>query len=213
MDPIRRSITLLGTLPVIRLDHPERDALPLADALLEGGLPLIEITFRAEGAEKAIAQIRKHRPEMLVGAGTVLTPGQVKAAYDAGAHFMVSPGLNRRVVETCLTLGTAVFPGCMTPTEIETAIELGLEAVKFFPAEQAGGIAMIKALSAPYRTIGFVPTGGVTLENLADYLRCPSVIACGGSYMATPKMIEEHNWRAITEMCRRTVDIVKQVKG
>ena len=213
MGPIHRSISIFGALPVIRLDRPERDALPLADALLDGGLPLAEITFRAAGADKAIALIRKHRPEMLVGAGTVLTPAQAKAAYDAGAHFVVSPGLNRRVVETCLALGLTVFPGCMTPTEIEAALELGLTAVKFFPAEQAGGISMIKALSAPYQMISFVPTGGITLDNLADYLRVPSVMACGGSYMVTPKMIDGQDWNSISELCARTVGIVKQVKG
>ncbi|NCC77219.1 MAG: bifunctional 4-hydroxy-2-oxoglutarate aldolase/2-dehydro-3-deoxy-phosphogluconate aldolase, partial [Clostridia bacterium] len=168
MDPITQKVASIGILPVIKLDRPDTDAAPLAQALVAGGVPAAEITFRAEGADRAIRIMREQFPDMLVGAGTVLTIEQVEKAHAAGAQFIVSPGLNPKTVAACQELGLPIFPGCITPTEIEEALGLGLSTVKFFPAEQAGGLARIKAMSAPFNMIKFMPTGGINLQNLAS---------------------------------------------
>ncbi len=202
----------IGFLPVIKLAHPERDAVLLASALIEGGIPAAEVTFRAAGAELAILLMREAFPDMLVGAGTVLTMEQAKAAVTAGAMFIVSPGLDEDIVRYAQSEGIAVFPGAVTPTEIQTAMKLGLSVVKFFPAEQYGGLKTIKALSAPFSHIRFVPTGGVNLTNLGQYAQLPCILACGGSYMISDELLETENWTEITRLSRetrRTIDLAR----
>lgn len=173
----------LRVLPVIVIDDPA-DAVPLATALAAGGLPAAEITFRTAGAAEAIRRIAGERPEMLVGAGTVLTPEQAKAARDAGAAFVVAPGFGPRVVDWCLEHGMPVFPGVCTPTEVEAALAQGLRTLKFFPAEPMGGVKFLKAIAAPYHMVEWMPTGGIGERNLGDYLAFARVVACGGSWMA-----------------------------
>ena len=175
-------IRMAGIIPVVRIDSVER-AVPLADALMRGGICVIEITFRTACAVEAIRCIRRECPEMLVGAGTVLSVAQADEAMDAGAAFLVSPGLNPDVVRHSLGRGVPILPGCLTPTEIEQAMALGIDVVKFFPVEQFGGLATIRALAAPYAGIRFMPTGGVTSDNLGAYLAFDRVLACGGSFM------------------------------
>jgi 2-dehydro-3-deoxyphosphogluconate aldolase / (4S)-4-hydroxy-2-oxoglutarate aldolase len=190
-------------LPVVVLDNAA-DAEPLAAALLAGGLHCAEVTFRTAAAADAIATMAK-RTDMLVGAGTVLTAAQVDAAVDAGAQFVVSPGLGPSVVRRCAERGVPVFPGVATATEIQQALELGLDTLKFFPAGQLGGPAMLKALSAPFRSVRFVPTGGVSAANLAEYLALPSVLAVGGTWMVAPELVAAGNFDEVT---RRTAEAV-----
>ena len=197
-------IKSLGIVPVVKIDDVEK-AVPLAKALCNGGLPCAEITFRTAQAEESIKRISKSMPDMLVGAGTVLTPEQVDKAQAAGAKFIVSPGLNPTVVEYCKNKGIPIFPGCASPSDIEKALELGLSCVKFFPAEQAGGIAAIKAMSAPYGNISFLPTGGINAKNLNDYLSFDKVIACGGSWMVDPAFINAGDFTAIEELTRTAI--------
>jgi 2-dehydro-3-deoxyphosphogluconate aldolase/(4S)-4-hydroxy-2-oxoglutarate aldolase len=198
------TIKSLGIVPVIKIDD-EKKAVPLAKALCDGGLPCAEITFRTEQAEQAIRLIADALPDMLVGAGTVLTPEQANKAKAAGAKFIVSPGLNPNVVEHCKNIGIPIFPGCANPSDIEKALELGLSCVKFFPAEQSGGIAAIKAMAAPYGDISFLPTGGVNAKNLNDYLAFDRVVACGGSWMADPALINAGDFSKIEELTREAV--------
>lgn len=202
----------LGVIPVVVLNRPE-DAKPLGQALLDGGLPCAEVTFRTDAAAEAIASLRETYPEMLVGAGTVLSTEQVDQALAAGAQFMVAPGLNETVVAYCLEKGVPIVPGCMDTYAIERAMALGLDTLKFFPAEAAGGTAMIKALSGPYRHLKFIPTGGIKEGNLADYLALPQVLACGGSWMVPGKWIDGGDFDAIREKAREAVEIVRQVRG
>ncbi len=213
MEEIIRRISEIGVVPVIKLNHPERDAIPLARALRAGGVPVAEVTFRAAGAEIAIRAMREEFPDMIVGAGTVLTTDQVKAAVDAGAQFIVSPGFNPKTVECCQSLDVPILPGCTTPTEIEAALGYGLEVVKFFPAEQSGGLAKIKAMSAPFSMVKFMPTGGISLKNLGEYLANKAIAGCGGSYMVTVELIDNGRWDEITELCRKSVEIVKEARG
>ena len=197
-------IKLLGIVPVVKIDDEEK-AVPLAEALCRGGLPCAEITFRTDKAEESIRRIADAIPDMLVGAGTVLTPAQVDKAQAAGAKFIVSPGLNPTVAEHCKNKGIPVFPGCSSPSDIEKALELGLSCVKFFPAEQSGGIAAIKAMAAPYGNITFLPTGGINAKNLNDYLSFDHVIACGGSWMVDTALIAAGDFAAIEELTRTAV--------
>ncbi|UWP80337.1 bifunctional 4-hydroxy-2-oxoglutarate aldolase/2-dehydro-3-deoxy-phosphogluconate aldolase [Dactylosporangium fulvum] len=183
-------------LPVVVLDNA-RDADPLADALAQGGLHSIEVTFRTDAAADAM-RVMSERPELLVGAGTVLTPAQVDQAVEAGARFIVSPGFGPAVVRHCQQLGVPVFPGAATATEIQMALDAGLDTVKFFPAEQLGGIGMIKSLAAPFRSLRFIPTGGVNTHNLADYLSHPAVLAVGGTWMVAPDLIAAGRWDEVT---------------
>ena len=213
MDLISTKIMDAGVVPVVKLNRPDVDAIPLAQALCQGRLPVAEITFRAAGAERAITGIRQFVPELIVGAGTVLTERQVDEAADAGAQFIVSPGFSGKIVERALKLGLPVFPGCISPTEYQMALEYNFEIVKFFPAEQSGGVSRIKALSAPFSMLKVMPTGGISLKNLAEYLSCPAVCACGGSYMVRPDLIEGGRWEEITELCKNTVRIVRTVRG
>ena len=196
----------LGIVPVIKIDDVA-DAIPLAQALIDGGLPCAEITFRTDAAEESIRQVAAKFPEMLVGAGTVLTTEQADRAIAAGAKFIVSPGFNPKVVKHCQSKNVPIFPGCITPTEIEMAIEHGLETVKFFPAEQAGGLAMIKALAAPYTKMTFIPTGGIDTSNLKKYLEFGKIVACGGSFMIKSDLAE------VTRLSKEAVALVKEVRG
>ena len=180
MNDILKKVGLFGIVPVVKIENAD-DAEPLAKALIAGGLPLAEITFRTDAAAEAIARMAKAYPDMLIGAGTVLTPEQADSAVRAGAKFIVSPGFNPRVVKHCITKGYPVVPGCSTCGEMEQAMELGLDVVKFFPAEASGGLAVLKAVSAPYSKLKFMPTGGIDAANILTYLKFPKIVACGGS--------------------------------
>lgn len=200
LDLLRR----LRILPVIVIDDA-RSAVPLARALAEGGLPAAEVTFRTAGAAEAIRRIAAEVPEVALGAGTVLTPARVDEARDAGARFIVAPGLNDRVVHRARELGLPVFPGVCTPTEIEHALELGLTALKFFPAEPMGGLRFLKAVCAPYGDVRFMPTGGVTPANVGEYLKFEKVICCGGSWMAPQDRIAAGDFAWIRDETARAV--------
>lgn len=207
MNEILSKIRLMGIVPVIKLDDA-KDAVPLAKALCDGGLPCAEVTFRTAAAEESIRLMREAFPEMLIGAGTVLTTEQVDLAVKAGASFIVSPGLNPKVVRYCVERNIPVTPGCATPSDIEAAIELGLDVVKFFPAEAAGGLAMIKAMAAPYVNIKFMPTGGINAGNLTSYLDFPKILACGGSWMVKDELIKAGDFDKITQLTREAVTMM-----
>src|SRR6185437_1697528 len=193
-------------IPLVSIDDAE-DAAPLGDALLAGGLPIIEITFRTSAAESAIRSLAA-RGDLVVGAGTVLNVKMAQRARDAGAAFAVSPGLNPKVVEWCKENRLPLIAGAVTPTEIETALELGIRIVKFFPSEPMGGIKTLQLLRGPYPMIGFIPTGGVGPDNLQSYLRTSNVFACGGSWMAPREMVKAREFDKITELVRSAVDLV-----
>lgn len=212
MNEILKQIGLTGIVPVVVLNNAA-DAMPLAESLIKGGLPCAEVTFRTDAAEESIRTIAKNFPDMLVGAGTVLSVEQVKRAVGAGAKFIVSPGLNPKVVEYCIKKGYPVTPGIMTPTELEMALGLGLDVVKFFPAENAGGLKMIKAMSAPYTMMKFMPTGGINSTNVRDYLACDKILACGGSWMVKGDLINSGNFAEIENLTREAAAIVKEVRG
>lgn len=213
MSEINKIISDIGVVPVIKLNNPERDAAPLAKALCAGGVPVAEVTFRAAGADKAIKLMVDTCPDMLVGAGTVLTTAQVDAAAAAGAKFIVTPGFDPEIVAYCKEKGMPIYPGCTTPTDYHAANKFGLEVVKFFPAEQSGGLAKIKAMSAPFPMFKVMPTGGISLKNLKEYISCPVICACGGSYMVTAELIDGQKWDEITELCRESVKIVKEARA
>lgn len=206
---IYEKIEQLKVVPVVVLDD-KKDAEPLAKALCDGGLPVAEVTFRTAAARDSIEIMTKSFPEMIVGAGTVLNVEQAKSAIEAGAKFIVSPGFDDAVVDYCLDNEIPVFPGCITPTEIIRAINKGLSIVKFFPAEQFGGISTIKALSAPFTNIKFMPTGGISLSNVKDYLAVKSVIACGGSFMVKKDMVAAGDFEGIKDITRKTVELVNE---
>ena len=213
MNEIEKKVQSIGVVPVIKLNNPDHDAVPLAKALIDGGVPVAEVTFRAAGAAKAIKAMHDAYPEMLVGAGTVLTTDQVDEAMAAGAQFIVTPGMDPEIVAYCKKVGVQIFPGCTTPTDYHTAYKFGLEVLKFFPAEQSGGIAKIKAMSAPFPMFKVMPTGGISLKNLADYAKNPVIAACGGSYMVTADLIEGGKWDEITDLCKKSVEIVKEARN
>lgn len=204
MHDIIKQIGKIGIVPVIKIEDVEK-AVPLAKALCDGGLPVAEVTFRTAEAEEAISRITKALPNMLVGAGTVLTTEQVDRAMKAGAKFIVSPGFNRKIVEYCAQKGIPITPGCSTPSDIEQAIECGLDVVKFFPAEPAGGVPMIKALCGPYVNMRFMPTGGINAKNINDYLSFKKIHACGGSWMVKEDLIAAGDFAAITALTREAV--------
>ncbi|MDL2324886.1 bifunctional 4-hydroxy-2-oxoglutarate aldolase/2-dehydro-3-deoxy-phosphogluconate aldolase [Ruminococcaceae bacterium OttesenSCG-928-A16] len=207
MDKVVEQLSAIGIVPVIRIDDV-KNALPLANALCDGGLPCAEVTFRTAEAEEAIRIIAKERPEMLVGAGTVLTTDQVDRAVNAGAKFIVSPGLNPKIVKYCQQKGIPITPGTANASDIEVAIELGLDVVKFFPAEVNGGLNAIKALAAPYVNMKFMPTGGINAKNLNEYLAFPKIVACGGSWMVDPAMINAGDFAGITRLAREAVQLM-----
>ena len=205
MNRILEKIQKIGIVPVVVLDDP-KDAAPLAEALCKGGLPCAEVTFRTAAAEESIRIMTERFPDMLVGAGTVLTIEQADRARAAGARFIVSPGLNPAVVRHCMEIGIPVIPGTATPSDVEAAMGLGLDVVKFFPAEQAGGIAMIKAMSAPYTQMKFMPTGGVNAQNLNTYLASDKVLACGGSWMVKKELIASGQFDKIRQLTKEAVE-------
>lgn len=195
-----------AVVPVVVLDDAE-DAAPLAEALVKGGLPCAEVTFRTEAAEESIRIMSEKYPEMLVGAGTVLTTEQVDRAVAAGAKFIVSPGFDPEIVDYCLEKKIPVFPGCISPSEVVQAVKRGLKVVKFFPAEQAGGLAMLKAMAAPYTMLKFMPTGGINTKNLKEYLGFSKILCCGGSWMVKGDMIKNKEFDKITEMTKEAVEL------
>ena len=207
METMVERISEIGIIPVIKIKDAA-GAVPLAPALARGGLPAAEITFRTACAAEAIQRITSELPDMLVGAGTVLTVEQAKRAKEAGASFIVSPGLNPEVVSWCIEAGVPVIPGVCTPSDIEKALSLGLYTVKFFPAEASGGVAMLKAMSAPYGDVRFMPTGGVNEKNLLEYLSFPKVVACGGSFMVNEKLIDSGDYAAITALTEKAVSLM-----
>ncbi len=213
MNELQRRISDIGVVPVIKLTDPIRDAAPLSDALCAGGVGVAEITFRAAGADEAMKIMLARHPDMLVGAGTVLTTEMVDKTIVAGGKFVVTPGLDIEIVKYCREKGITCFPGCTTPTDYHAAYKLGLEVLKFFPAEQSGGLAKIKAMAAPFPMFKVMPTGGVNLKNLAEYAASPIIAACGGSYMCPDKLIQAGAWDEITELCRRSVEIVKEARA
>ncbi len=213
MNNINKRVSDIGVVPVIKLNNPAKDAAPLAKALCAGGVPVAEVTFRAAGADEAIRIMKETCPDMLVGAGTVLTTEQVDKALAAGAEFIVSPGFDPELVAYCQSKNLPIYPGCTTPTDYHAALKFGLEVVKFFPAEQSGGLAKIKAMSAPFPMFKVMPTGGISLGNLKEYLSCPVICACGGSYMVTADLIDNGKWDEITELCKKSVEIVKESRG
>ena len=212
MRTIEEKFNEFGIVPVVVLDQA-KDALPLAKALKEGGLPCAEITFRTEAAEESICRICREYPNMLVGAGTVLTIEQARHAVDAGAKFIVSPGFDDEIVDYCLEKKIPVFPGCITPSEVAKAVKRGLKVIKFFPAEQAGGIQMIKAMSAPYPMVRFMPTGGISTENLKEYLSFEKIICCGGSWMVKGDLIKRGEFEEITRLTKQAVELAASIRS
>ena len=212
MKTIAEQFYEYGVVPVVVLEEA-KDALPLAKALVEGGLPCAEVTFRTDAAEESIRLMSEKYPEMLVGAGTVLTTKQVDRAAAAGAKFIVSPGFDPEIVDYCLEKKIPVFPGCITPSEVAQAVKRGLEVVKFFPAEQAGGVAMIKAMAAPYTMVKFMPTGGISAKNLKDYLSFGKILCCGGSWMVKGDMIRNGEFDKIRELTKEAVELAASIRG
>ena len=212
MNTILKEMSNIGIIPVVALDKVE-DAQPLAKALIEGGIPCAEVTFRTAAAEESIRIMATEHPEMLIGAGTVLTIDQVDRAVAAGAKFIVSPGFDPEIVDYCLSKDILVLPGCITPSEVAQAVKRGLEVVKFFPAEQFGGVNTIKALAAPYVNVKFMPTGGISAKNLRDYLGFKKIVACGGSWMVKGDLVEAGEFDKIKEMTAEAVALVKEIRG
>ena len=204
MNAVLEKLSKIGIVPVVKIDRAE-DAVPLAKALCAGGLPCAEVTFRTGAAAAAIKAMTENFPDMCVGAGTVLNAAQVDAAVAAGAQFIVSPGLNPRTVKYCQEKEIPITPGTSSPSDIEQAIELGLDVVKFFPAEQSGGLAKIKAMAAPYVNMKFMPTGGINAKNLTTYLDFNKIIACGGSWMVPGDLINAGEWDKIEQLTREAV--------
>lgn len=212
MNTVLEKFEKIGIVPVVVLEDAKA-AEPLARALCNGGLPCAEVTFRTAAAEEAIRIISEKYPEMLVGAGTVLTIEQVDCAVAAGARFIVSPGLNPKVVQYCIDKNIPVTPGTQTPSEMEQAIEMGLDVVKFFPAEPAGGLKMIKAVAAPYTGLKFMPTGGINLGNVEEYLKYDRILACGGSWMVKGDLIAAGKFDEIENMTRAAAELVKKIRN
>ena len=212
MNEILKELEKNIIVPVVVLDDA-KDAENLAKSLVQGGLPCAEVTFRTDAAEESIRIMCEKFPEMCVGAGTVLTTEQVDRAINAGAKFIVSPGFDPEIVDYCLKKGITVLPGCITPSEVAQAVKRGLEVIKFFPAEQSGGLAMIKAMSAPYTTVKFMPTGGISAKNVASYLECDKIFACGGSWMVKKNLIEDQEFDKIRALTEEAVNVAKSVRG
>jgi 2-dehydro-3-deoxyphosphogluconate aldolase/(4S)-4-hydroxy-2-oxoglutarate aldolase len=214
MEATLNQIANFGVLPVIKIDDA-KDAAPLAQALIDGGLPAAEVTFRTAAAEEAIRNISSAFPEMLVGAGTVLTPEQARTALNAGAKFIVAPGFNPHVVDFCQEQGVLVTPGISTPTELEAALGKNLKVLKFFPAESMGGLSYLKSMSAPFGGIKFIPTGGIDAGNILSYLKFNKVLACGGSWMVTADLISQKKFSVITALVAEAIQTILgfKIKG
>lgn len=212
MQDVSKRFSEIGIIPVVVLNDV-KDAEPLGKALMEGGLPAAEVTFRTEAAEESIRIMSEKFPDMLVGAGTVLTIEQVDKAVGAGAKFIVSPGFDPELVDYCIAKEIPVFPGCITPSEIAQAVKRGLTNLKFFPAESFGGLSTIKNLTAPYTTVKFMPTGGVNPKNVEDYLNCNKIYACGGTWMVKGDLIKAGEFDKIKELTAEAATIVKKVRG
>ncbi|MDR1252161.1 MAG: bifunctional 4-hydroxy-2-oxoglutarate aldolase/2-dehydro-3-deoxy-phosphogluconate aldolase [Treponema sp.] len=204
MHTVLEELGKIGIVPVIKIDDVEK-AVPLAKALMAGGIPCAEITFRTAQGEEAIRRISKEVPDILLGAGTILTTEQVDRAISAGAKFIVSPGLNPKVLAHCVSKGIPITPGCSNPSDIEQALEYGLEVVKFFPAEQAGGLDYIKAIAAPYPSLRFMPTGGINAGNIGKYISYEKIHACGGSWMVSADLINSGDFEKISILSREAV--------
>ncbi|MDY4494490.1 MAG: bifunctional 4-hydroxy-2-oxoglutarate aldolase/2-dehydro-3-deoxy-phosphogluconate aldolase [Erysipelotrichaceae bacterium] len=212
MNDVLKKISEVGILPVVVLDDA-KDAKDLAKALIEGGLPCAEVTFRTAAAEKSIRVISEAYPEMLVGAGTVLSVDQVKKAVAAGAKFIVSPGFDEEVVKYCLDNNISVTPGVCTPSDVQKGYKMGLDVLKFFPAEPSGGLSMIKAIAAPYTMMKFIPTGGINENNMEDYLKYDRILAIGGSWMVKSSLVKNGEFEKIKEMSKTAVARVKEIRG
>ncbi len=210
MDKLSQAISEIGIVPVIKLSDPERDAVKLAKALCAGDVPVAEVTFRAPGAERAIRLMKDACPRMIVGAGTVTNTEQIDAALEAGGQFIVTPGFDPELVEYAQKKSVPIYPGCTTPTDYHAALKFGLELIKFFPAEQSGGLPKIKAMSAPFPQFKVMPTGGISISNLREYISCPVIAA---SYMVTAELIEGQRWEEITELCRLSREIVRSARS
>ena len=213
MNALNHRISQIGVVPVIKLNHPERDAAALGRALCAGGVPVAEITFRATGADIAIKLMKEANSDMIVGAGTVTRTEQIDAVIAAGGEFIVTPGFDPELVQYAQEKSIPIFPGCTTASEYHQALKYNLEVIKFFPAEQSGGLAKIKALSAPFPMFHVMPTGGISLKNLKEYLSSPVIAACGGSYMVTADLNDNQKWDEITELCKKSREIVKEARA
>ena len=209
---VSRAFAEVGIVPVVELRDAD-DAAPLLDALTAGGCAIAEITLRTDAGVQAISGLRRSHPNALIGAGTVLTPEAAERVVEAGARFVVSPATNVDVIAFCRSAGVPVFPGATTPTEVDSAVRAGAEAVKFFPAEAMGGIPVLKALAGPFRDVSFVPTGGINASNLADYLHLPNVLACGGTWMVAPALLAERSFDRIEALTREAVEIAANARA
>ncbi|WP_226371899.1 bifunctional 4-hydroxy-2-oxoglutarate aldolase/2-dehydro-3-deoxy-phosphogluconate aldolase [Thermophilibacter gallinarum] len=212
MDAFYKDVERVGVVPVVVLDRVE-DALPVADVLVRGGLPSAEVTFRTACAADAIREMSEKRPNLMVGAGTVLTLDQARRAVDAGARYIVTPGYNMEVVDWCLANEVPVLPAGVTPTEVTALVNKGLAVTKFFPAAQYGGLATIKALASVFVGHRFMPTGGVSTANLREYLECPAVLACGGTWMVKPDLIRSGDFDRMYQLTREAALLVREVRG
>lgn len=212
MDLVYERIQRIGILPVIKIEDIAKSSM-LGRALIDGGMPVAEITFRAEGAADAIRTMKREYPEMLVGAGTVLSIEQADKAIEAGAEFIVAPGYNKKVVDYVQRCGIVMIPGAATPTEIEAVMGHGIKIIKFFPAELSGGVKLLKAFSAPYSNVKFIPTGGINIDNLSEYLEEDCVFACGGSWMVKNKLLNDGNYSKITELCREAIAVKERIRN
>lgn len=211
MNETMLKIQETGIVPVVKLNDTNK-AIPLCKALLAGGINVAEVTFRTSNAADVIKEISANCKDMIVGAGTIINVSQAKQAIECGAQFIVSPGFSREIVEYCQSQNIPVIPGCITPSEIMEAIACGLEVVKFFPAKEFGGLQTMKALSAPFAQIKFMPTGGVNLENLKDFISAKFIVACGGTYMVKDDLINNENYEEITKLSKQSTDIIKEVR-
>ena len=212
MSTMNEQIKSMGVIPVVVLNDA-KDAVPLAKALCEGGLPAAEVTYRTAAAEESIRLMAEAYPDMLVGAGTVLTIEQVDRAVGAGAKFIVSPGFDPEIVDYCLSKNIPVYPGIITPSELAQAVKRGLEVVKFFPAESFGGVKTIKALAGPYTNVKFMPTGGVNAKNLPDYLGYDKIVACGGTWMVKGDLIKAGDFEEVKRLTAEAAALVKSIRG
>ena len=212
MEKVIDKLMTYGVVPVVVIDDVT-DAVPLAEALMKGGLECAEVTFRTEAAADAIKAMTENFPDMFVGAGTVLSAKQVDEAISAGAKFIVSPGFDPEVVDYCISKNIPIIPGTITPSEVAQGVKRGLKVLKFFPAEQAGGLPMIKAMAAPYTGVKFMPTGGINEKNLRDYLSFDKISACGGSWMVKSNLIKSGDFTKIEQLTAEAVKAVKEIRG